>query len=118
MDDAVQTYIDAIAPENRPLFDRVQRLILEAHPDADIVISYQMPCYKVGGRSLNVGVWKHGVSLYGWDQARSADFIARYPKLHSGKGTIRMRPKDAEQISDDEIRELVRAALDDVSRGS
>ena len=34
MDDAVRDYIDAIAPEHRPLFDRLHRLILEAHPDA------------------------------------------------------------------------------------
>jgi uncharacterized protein YdhG (YjbR/CyaY superfamily) len=111
VDDAVQTYIDAIAPENRPLFDRVQQLIFEVHPDAEVVIAYQMPTYKVGGKSLNVGVWKHGVSLYGWDQVRNADFIKRHPKVHSGKGTIRLRPKDAETISDNEIRALVRGAL-------
>ena len=29
MDDAVREYIDAIAPEHRPLFDRLHRLILE-----------------------------------------------------------------------------------------
>ena len=34
MDDAVRDYIDAIAPEHRPLFDRLHRLILEAQPDA------------------------------------------------------------------------------------
>ena len=31
MDDAVRGYIEAIAPEHRPLFDRLHRLILEAH---------------------------------------------------------------------------------------
>jgi hypothetical protein len=30
MDDAVRTYVDAIAPEHRPLFDRLHRLVLEA----------------------------------------------------------------------------------------
>jgi hypothetical protein len=34
MDDAVRDYIDAIAPEQRPLFDRLHRLVLEVHPDA------------------------------------------------------------------------------------
>jgi hypothetical protein len=34
MDDDVRDYIDGIAPEHRPLFDRLHRLILEAHPDA------------------------------------------------------------------------------------
>jgi hypothetical protein len=33
MDDAVHAYIDAIDPEQRPLFDRLHRLVLEVRPD-------------------------------------------------------------------------------------
>jgi hypothetical protein len=33
MDAAVRDYIDRIAPEHRPLFDRVHRLILEDELD-------------------------------------------------------------------------------------
>ena len=111
MDDAVREYIDAIAPEHRPLFDRLHRLVLEAHPDAAVVLSYQMPTYKVGRRRLFVGAWKHGVSIYGWERDRSADFMARHPELKTGKGTIQLRPEDAARISDDEFRDLVNAAL-------
>jgi hypothetical protein len=32
MDDVVRDHVDAIAPEHRPLFDRLHRLVLEAHP--------------------------------------------------------------------------------------
>ena len=52
MDEAVRAYIDGIDPAHRPLFDRVHRLILAAHPDAAVVLSYQMPTYKVGRRRL------------------------------------------------------------------
>lgn len=38
-DDAVRDYIDAIVPEHRPLFDRIHRLVFEAHPDAEVVLS-------------------------------------------------------------------------------
>jgi uncharacterized protein YdhG (YjbR/CyaY superfamily) len=112
MDDGVDRYIEQIAPELRPMFDRLQRLILEVHPDVDVVLSYGMPAYETNGRRLHVGVWKHGLSIYGWDQDRNADFVARHPKLVSGAGTIRLRPADAADISDDELRELVRGALD------
>ena len=71
MDDAVRRYIDAIAPEHRPLFDRLHGLILEVHPDATVVLSYQMPTYKVGRNRLFLGVWKHGVSVYGASAAYS-----------------------------------------------
>ena len=113
MDDAVREYIDTIAPEHRPLFDRIHRLILEVQPDAAVVLSYQIPTYKVDRRRLHVGVWKHGVSIYGWQQGRDAGFTARHPELRTSKGTIQLAPAAAAGIADDELRDLVRAALDD-----
>jgi uncharacterized protein YdhG (YjbR/CyaY superfamily) len=113
MDDAVRGYIDAIAPEHRPLFDRLHRLVLEVRPDAAVLLSYDMPTYKVGRRRLFLGVWRHGVSIYGWQQGRDAGFTARHPELTTGRGTIRLRPDDAAAIGDDELRDLVRAALGD-----
>jgi uncharacterized protein YdhG (YjbR/CyaY superfamily) len=111
MEDAVRDYVDAIPSEHRPLFDRLHRLILEVHPDASVVISYQIPTYKMGRNRLYLGVWKHGVSIYGWGQGRDAGFTARHPELITGKGTIQLRPDDAAGIPDDEFRDLVRAAL-------
>ncbi|MEY9968604.1 uncharacterized protein YdhG (YjbR/CyaY superfamily) [Streptacidiphilus sp. MAP12-16] len=112
MDDAVREYIDGIAPEHRPLFDRLHRLVLEAHPEATVALSYGIPTYKVGGHRLFLGAWKHGVSLYGWGQGRDAGFTERHPALRTSKGTIQLRPEDAAGIPDDELRDLVRAALD------
>jgi uncharacterized protein YdhG (YjbR/CyaY superfamily) len=112
VDAAVRDYIDGIAAEHRPLFDRVHRLILEAHPGAAVVLSYQIPTYKVGRRRLYVGAWKHGVSVYGWQDGRDAGFTSRHPELKTSKGTIKLRPEDAAGIPDDELRDLVRAALE------
>jgi uncharacterized protein YdhG (YjbR/CyaY superfamily) len=110
-DQAVQNYIDGIAAEHRPLFERLHRLILAAHPDAAVVLSYKIPTYKVGDRRLYVGAWKHGLSIYGWQQGRNAAFISRHPALKTSKGTLRLRPQDAAAIPDDELSDLVRAAL-------
>jgi uncharacterized protein YdhG (YjbR/CyaY superfamily) len=112
MDKVVRDYIDAIAPEHRPLFDRLHRLVLEAHPDAAVVLSYQIPTYKVGRRRLFIGAWKHGVSIYGWQKGGDAGFTARHPELKTSKGTIQLRPDDAARIPDDQFRDLVHAALD------
>jgi uncharacterized protein YdhG (YjbR/CyaY superfamily) len=108
----VQDYIDAITPEHRPLFDRLHRLILQARPDAAVVLSYQIPTYKAGRRRLYLGAWKHGVSIYGWQQDRDAGFTSRHPDLHTSTGTIRLRPEDAADVPDDEFRDLARAALE------
>src|ERR1700676_4464350 len=111
MDEAVQKYIDGIDQANRPLFDRVHRLILAAYPDAAVGISYQIPVYRVGRGRLYVGTWKHGVSVYGWPQGSEAGFAARHPALKTGKGTIRLGPEDAAEVSDEELLGLVHAAL-------
>jgi uncharacterized protein YdhG (YjbR/CyaY superfamily) len=111
MDEAVQRYVDQIAGEHRALFDRVNGLILGAYPDAVVKLSYTMPSYWRGRRKLYVGVWKHGLSVYGWPQGTEADFAARHPGLKTSKGTIQIRPKDAAGISDADLLELVHAAL-------
>ena len=112
VDDAVRAYIEGIPAERRPLFDRLQRLILDAFPDAVVVISYGIPTYKLGHGQLYVGVWKHGLSIYGWPREQAAEFGARHPGLVTSKGTIQIRPQDAPAISDQEFTDLARAALE------
>jgi len=111
VDDLVQDYVDAIAPETRPLFDRVHRLVLEVHPSAQVRLAYKMPTYEVGTRRLYVGAWKHGLSVYGWEPGRDEGFAARHPELDSGKGTLRLTHAAAAAVEDDELRDLIRAAL-------
>ena len=91
MDEAVQIYIDGVDPAHRPLFDRIHGLILAAHPEAAVVLSYQIPTYKVGRRRLYVGAWQHGISIYGWQQDHDAGFTTRHPELRTSKGTIKLR---------------------------
>jgi uncharacterized protein YdhG (YjbR/CyaY superfamily) len=111
VDDAVQAYIDAIPPAHRALFDRLHELIVATYPDAAVVLSYKLPTYKRGDRRLFVGAWKHGVSVYGWDEGRDGGFLARHPHLKTSTGTVRLRPAEAVGLSDDELRDLIRAAL-------
>ena len=63
MDEAVRSYIDAVDPAYRPLFDRVHELIMAAHPEATVVLSYRIPTYKVGKRRLFVGAWQRKGAL-------------------------------------------------------
>jgi hypothetical protein len=112
VDEDLAAFIDAIPAEQRPLFDRLHTIALGEHPDAQAALSYGMAGYRVGRRRLNLGVWKHGVSVYGWRRDRDGGFAARHPALLSGKATIRIRPADAEEISDDELRALLGGALD------
>lgn len=111
VDEAVRAYLDAAPAEHRALFDRLHRLVLEAHPDATMVLSYKMPTYVVGRCRLHVGVWKHGLSLYGWQRDRDAGFTTRHPELANDRGTLRLGLADAARIPDAELRDLVAATL-------
>ena len=62
-------------------------------PRREVALSYGMPGYRVGARRLNLGVWKHGVSVYGLRNDNDGGFLARHPELSSGKGTIRISPR-------------------------
>jgi hypothetical protein len=110
MDAAVSRYRDEMDMEYRPVFDRLHQLIMQACPDAQLALSYGMPTYRIGRRRLNIGAWKHGLSLY-VSPNRDGGFSARHPDLAAGKGTIKLRPADAARIPDSELQDLVRAAL-------
>jgi uncharacterized protein YdhG (YjbR/CyaY superfamily) len=111
MDEGVRSYIDAIPPANRPLFDRLDRIIREEAPNATVTLSYAMPTYTLDRRRIHVGAWKHGISLYGWNKADDGGFVQRHPELQTSTGTIRLRPVDADGIDDDELRALIAPAL-------
>jgi Domain of unknown function (DU1801) len=110
MGEAVRRYRDEMDGTQRPVFDRLHQLIMATCPDAEVVLSYGMPTYRIGRRRLNVGAWKHGLSLY-VSPNRDGGFSARHPELAAGKGTIKLRPQDAVRIPDAEWQDLVRAAL-------
>jgi len=111
VDDAVHAYLDAVDPWQRTLFDRIHRLVLQVHPGATVILSYRMPTFVVGRCRLYVGVWQHGLSFYGWEPGRDAGFSARHPEWVVGKGTLKVAPADAAQISDEEFRAMLHASL-------
>ena len=70
-----------------------------------------MPTFRAGRGRFHVGIWPHGLSLYGWRADGDGGFLERHPGLRTGRGTIRLRPEDAAGVGDDELRELIRGAL-------
>ena len=107
----VQAYIDGVAPEHRPMWDRVEGLVRALHPDVEMRITYDMPTFVVGEHRLPVGVWKHGLSLYGLHEGNDAGFIARHPELSSGRGTVKVPTSRAADITDDELISTLKAVL-------
>lgn len=111
MDPDVTAYVDAIDAGHRPLFDRVDRLVKDVRPEVEVVLAYKMPTYVAGSRRLHVGVWKHGLSFYGWEPASGSRLVTGRPHLDNGKGTFRLPLDEAEQVTDAELREFLAACL-------
>jgi len=81
MDAGVAESIEALSPQQRPLFERLHAIVLDEHP------------------------------VHGWRGANDGGFVARRPTLSSGTGTLRIRPQDAEGISEEELQALLSGAL-------
>jgi len=107
----VQAYLDEIAAEHRPMWDRIAGLVRVLHPEVELRITYGMPTFVVGEHRLPVGVWKHGLSLYGLDETNDAGFIARHPELSSGRGTVQLPTQRAGEFSDEELAAMLTAVL-------
>lgn len=107
----VQTYLDGVAAQHRPMWDRIERIVRVLHPDVELCITYDMPTFVVGERRLPVGVWKHGLSLYGLDESNDSGFITRHPELSSGRGTVKLPTKRADDFSDEELTATLAAVF-------
>lgn len=87
---SVDDYLATMPEATREVLEQVRAIIREALPDAEEVISYQIPAYKRDG----IGViyfagWKAHYSLYPVGDSFAAAFpeeAARYP---IAKGTVR-----------------------------
>ena len=107
MDPQAQEYIDAIPERQRPLFDRLQALILDLYPDAETYISYGIPTYKVGKRRVYLGLWKEGVSLHAIDPA---PFKQSHPRIKTGRGSLNFKVTD--EVPESDVRETIKRAIE------
>ncbi len=109
MTESVQTYIESVTDERRELFDRLQALILGLYPEAEIVLSYGVPSYKMPTGRVHLGYWKHGVSVYPGSRPIPA-FQAACPTIKTSKGTISLKLSD--DIPTEALITAIRAAVE------
>lgn len=86
----VDAYI-ALQPENvRVMLEQFRQTIKEAAPDAEEVISYQMPAYKYKGILVYFAAYKNHIGFYptGSSIVAFKDAISAYK---SSKGAIQFR---------------------------
>jgi len=60
----IDEYIARFSPETQAILQRVRQAVREAVPDAQEVISYQMPALKVHGIVVYFAAFKHHIGIY------------------------------------------------------
>ena len=87
---SVDEYISAQPEELRDALQRVRSTIRKAVPEAEEVISYKMPTYKLrGNRVLYFAGWKQHYALYAATDSVVAAFKDELAPYEIDKGTIR-----------------------------
>lgn len=87
---SIDDYIDAQPIAARPALERVRHAIAKGLPEAEEVISYQIPAYKVHGRvALYFAGWKEHYSVYPASDAMMAAFPGELEAYRASKGTLR-----------------------------
>ena len=61
---SVDDYISRFAPEVREILETIRQTVREAAPEAEEVISYQMPAFKQHGILVYFAAWKKHIGLY------------------------------------------------------
>ncbi len=87
---SVAQYMAAQPASTRRLLAEVRKAIRAALPEAEEIISYQIPAYRLGGRTiLYFAGWANHFSLYPAGAAIAAEFADELEAYEVSRGTIR-----------------------------
>lgn len=97
---SVDDYLAAMPDATRAVLDRVRAVIRQTLPQAEEVISYQIPAYKQDGVAvIYFAGWKKHFSLYPVGELFAQAYPEEAEKYVLAKGTIRM-PLDMDVPAD------------------
>ena len=94
--ESVGAYIEALAPEHREPFRSLCSAIEACLPDAETSISWGMPTYRIGGKTIiQLAAWKKHIGIYPGPEAlvHFKDEISA-AGLRTSKGTLQVPYSD------------------------
>ena len=101
----VDDYITGFPDQIQSILRQIRSIIRETVPDAEEVIAYQMPTYRLHGNLVHFAAFKHHIGFYPTPTGVAAFEQELAPYKHA-KGSIRF-PLD-EPIPYDLIRNIVK----------
>jgi uncharacterized protein YdhG (YjbR/CyaY superfamily) len=83
-------YISTFPENTREILEKIRLAVKEAVPEADEVISYNMPAYKFHGILLYFAAFKTHIGFYPGDSKLISLFKDQLTGFETSKGTIRL----------------------------
>lgn len=88
----VDAYLAQFSGKQKAVLERVRRAIRAAAPEAEEVISYQIPMYRLQGPVAGFAGFKNHCSFFPTSYAIMAAFQEELKPFDVSKGTIRFSP--------------------------
>ena len=85
----VDEYLARVPPKFRASLQRLRKTIKAAAPDAEEVISYQMPAFRQNGMLVYFAAFEDHCSLFAVSSKVRRRFSAELKPFLRGKGTVR-----------------------------
>ncbi len=86
---SVENYLANVPEKARGALERLRKLVKEIVPDADEVISYQIPTFRYNGRMLVAyAAWRNHISLYVMSLSVMDAFREELKSFDTEKSTI------------------------------
>src|SRR6266545_5283854 len=105
----VDEYMARVPPEFRAPLERLRKTIKAAAPDAEEIISYQMPAFRQDGMLVYYAAFKDHCSLFvASDQVRR-QFAAELKPFETGKGTLQFTPD--QPLPDELVTRIVKVRV-------
>ncbi|MGQ0569356.1 MAG: DUF1801 domain-containing protein [Armatimonadota bacterium] len=83
---------------------------MSLYPNAEVVMSYQVPTYRAKSGWVALGYWKDGVSLYTNGPHHIAEFKAKCPAIKTGKGSINFKVTDSVPVA--ALKKVIKHAIE------
>lgn len=90
----VDEYFSTLSPETRKILEELRRIIRQAAPEAEEVVSYNMPAYRYHGMLVYFMAHKNHIGFYPGNKIVNEVFKDELRNYKTLKGTIQLPLSD------------------------
>lgn len=105
----VEAYLDRIAAPERALLERIRDIVWQEAPEAEEVIAYGIPTFKLSGNLVHYAIFKRHMSFFPGGTTHNEALKDELRDYKLAKGTIQFTLD--KPLPDDLIRKIVRLRI-------